>query len=282
MSEPELLRGLALLPHIPWPDARSVTGSSWLWAVVALVAALDAVLPFMPSDMTVVTVAVFTGFDPGRLAPLMAVAAVGALGGDLLGYVLGRRFGPAALRRLLRGDRARRRHAWARELVERHALWLVLVSRCLPGARAACVLSLGGLRFPFRRFVVLDACAAAVWAVFLGLVGAAGGTGFRDDPLLAVLSAMGLSLLLAESARRLRGAVRARRGRVAGCARPGQDAVRARPGWATVRARPAPEQAGRTDGHRHPVGPGGGSGDRCLDAGPGGGEGDRCASGSGR
>jgi membrane protein DedA with SNARE-associated domain len=78
-------------------------GSPWLWLIVFLVAGLDAVLPFMPSETTVVTVAVLLGAAVPRLALLALVATAGAWTGDCLSHWIGRRAGPVMARRLERG-----------------------------------------------------------------------------------------------------------------------------------------------------------------------------------
>ncbi|MER6790827.1 DedA family protein, partial [Amycolatopsis mediterranei] len=72
---------------------RDALGSPWLWVLVFAVSGLDALLPFMPSETTVVTVAVLFGPDPAHLTLLAAVAAIGAWAGDCLGYVVGRAAG---------------------------------------------------------------------------------------------------------------------------------------------------------------------------------------------
>lgn len=89
---------------------RDALGSPWLWVLVFAVAGLDALLPFMPSETTVVTVAVLLGPDPAQLTLLAAVAAGGAWAGDCLGYAVGRAAGPQAIARLQRGPDGRRRH----------------------------------------------------------------------------------------------------------------------------------------------------------------------------
>ncbi|MCZ1010343.1 hypothetical protein O1L68_30310 [Streptomyces lydicus] len=85
---------------------QGMLGSPWLWLVILLVSGLDALLPFMPSETTVVLVAVLIGPDLPLLALLAGVAAAGALAGDCLGYAVGRYAGPRAVARLLRESAA--------------------------------------------------------------------------------------------------------------------------------------------------------------------------------
>ncbi|GAA4541701.1 VTT domain-containing protein [Amycolatopsis samaneae] len=191
---------------------RGALGSPWLWVLVFAVSALDALLPFMPSEATVITVAVLIGPDPGRLAALALVAAAGAWAGDCLGYVVGRAAGPHVIARLQRGPSGRRRYTWARVQVRRHGVLLIMAARYLPGGRVASALANGSLGYPFARFAALDAAGAVLWAIYSALIGAVGGTTFADEPAKGLLLSFGIGLGLVaaiEGGRRLR--LRARR-----------------------------------------------------------------------
>ncbi|MGG7574280.1 DedA family protein [Streptomyces sirii] len=176
---------------------QGLLDSPWLWLVVLLVSGLDALLPFMPSETTVLLVAVLIGPDLPLLALLAGVAAAGALAGDCLGYAVGRYAGPRATARLLRGERGRARHARARAMVERHAALLVVGGRFVPGGRVVSALSTGSVHFPLRRFVLLDAVGAGVWALCSAALGGLGGAALTDSPAKAMLLASGIGLLVA-------------------------------------------------------------------------------------
>ncbi|MEU9110487.1 VTT domain-containing protein [Streptomyces sp. NPDC048483] len=193
---------------------RGMLDSPWLWLIVLLVSGLDALLPFMPSETTVVLVAVLIGPHPPLLALLAAVAAAGALAGDCLGYAVGRCAGPRATAWLLRrigvspaqaksrawgSGRARRRPGphRARTTVERHAATLVIAGRFLPGGRVVAALSTGSVRFPLRRFVLLDAVGAGLWALFSTALGGLGGAALTDSPVKGLLLASGAGLVVA-------------------------------------------------------------------------------------
>ncbi|WP_020668623.1 DedA family protein [Amycolatopsis nigrescens] len=195
----ELLDGLTGL-------LQAQLGSPWLWLLVFGIAGLDAVLPLMPSETTVVTVAVLIGADWPRLGLLVAVAGTGALAGDCLSHWIGRAAGPWMLTRL-RSERDLRRYAWAQARVAEHAALLIVGARYLPGGRVASGLATGSLRFPWRRFLLLDAAGSAIWAVYSALIGYAGGAAFADEPVKGLLLAFALGLFLVavlETARRLR------------------------------------------------------------------------------
>ncbi|GAB3495451.1 DedA family protein [Amycolatopsis cihanbeyliensis] len=186
---------------------QGTLGSPWLWVVVFLVAGLDALLPFMPSETTVITVAVLIGPDLGKLALLAVVAAGGALAGDYLGYWIGRGAGPVALRRLQQGERGREQYLWARAKVERHATALIVAGRYLPGGRVASALATGSMRFPAGRFAALDAAGTSIWAGYSVLIGYIGGANFTEQPAKGLLLAFALGLLTVatiEAVRRIR------------------------------------------------------------------------------
>jgi membrane-associated protein len=179
--------------------------SPWLWAVVFVVSALDALLPFMPSDTTVIVVGVLVIDAPIRLVVLVVVAAVGAFAGDLLGYVIGRR-SHGVLSRLTRTENGRRRYRWVLMQLRRHGTLLILLARYIPGGRAATMLTAGVTRYPTRKFLLTEAVATVIWAAFFAVIGFVGGESFEDHParglLLAFAIALGLALLV-ELGRRL-------------------------------------------------------------------------------
>ncbi|MEU6641178.1 DedA family protein [Saccharomonospora sp. NPDC046836] len=169
--------------------------SPWLWLVVLAVAGLDALLPFMPSESTVMVVAVLLGGDLAGLTLLTVVAATGALAGDLLGYWLARRAGPRTLRRLQRNEKGRRHYEWAKDRLDRHATLLIVAGRYVPGGRVASALATGSLRYPAGRFAVLDAIGTTVWAVYAVAIGHLGATQFAGEPVKGMLLAFAVGLL---------------------------------------------------------------------------------------
>lgn len=116
---------------------RELAGSPYLWAAVFVIAALDALLPFMPSETTVVLVGVLIAPSSLGLAELVLTAAAGAFAGDSLAYLLGRTSGPRVLARLRRRERGIRAQEWAQRQLERRGRLLIVFARYVPGGRAA-------------------------------------------------------------------------------------------------------------------------------------------------
>lgn len=167
-----------------------------LWLVIFVLAAANALVPFLPSRTAVVSAAVLARAHPGWLALLVVLAAGGALAGDCLGYWVGRRAGPGMLSRLLRGKRAHRLYEWTRGATRRHERLLIIAGRHLPGGRTFSALAPGSLGCPWRRFVVLDAAGTSIWAVYCTAIGFLGGAGFAGHPMIGLLMGFGISLVL--------------------------------------------------------------------------------------
>ncbi|WP_033291306.1 DedA family protein [Amycolatopsis jejuensis] len=221
---------------------RDTLDSPWLWVLVFVIAGLDALLPFMPSETTVVTVAVLVGPDPGRLALLVAVSAAGAWAGDCLGYAVGRAAGPRAVARLQREPSGRQRYEWALAQVHRQAPLLIIAARYLPGGRVASALANGSLGYPLRRFMPLDAAGATLWSIYSVLIGLVGGAAFADRPVYGLLLSFLLGLLLVVVIEFVRRRVRSARGH-------GTAAGSVRHQRRPAQSRGAGRRAGRADPH---------------------------------
>jgi membrane protein DedA with SNARE-associated domain len=181
------------------PDAalsllEQAMSSPWLYAAVLVLAALDAVLPLVPGETVVVTAGAFAASGQPELVGVVAAAATGAVAGDHLSYLAGRRTG----RRLRRpGSRPGRLTAVLERTsraLDRRGPMLLVVSRYVPGGRTATTLTMGATRFPLRTFTAVDVVAGLSWAVYSVAVGYVGGAAFADDPLHGVVLGVGLAL----------------------------------------------------------------------------------------
>lgn len=191
------------------------------YLIAFLIPALDAILPFLPSETLLILLGVATaGSTDPRIAVLVALAACGAFAGDNLCYQIGCRFGPAAERRVFAGERGERRRAWAQNALDRYGARLIIVCRFVPGGRTAVTLTCGIVRYRRRTFVPATACAGVIWALYSFFTGRLGGRAFEDRPWAGLLLALGLAVavsVLAELVRRIQPAPR-KRGRQPGAA----------------------------------------------------------------
>jgi membrane-associated protein len=181
-----------------------VTGLSHLgvssllsYVIAVLLPAFDALIPVLPSETAVIALGVATaGTTDPRAAVLVALAACGAFLGDNAAYLLGRRFGPAAGRRVFAGERGARRRAWAERSLQRFGARMIIGCRFIPGGRTAITLTCGLVGYSRRRFAVATAVAAVIWASYAFLIGRLGGRAFENQPWLGLLLALGITVLV--------------------------------------------------------------------------------------
>jgi membrane-associated protein len=179
-------RGRASVPHY----VESLVSSPWVLVVVFAVAGLDAILPFMPSESTVVAVGVVTaGTGRPYLAVLIAAAAAGAYTGDRLSYVIGRRSNRALVARLQRGRRSRAVHEWVHRLLHSRGGLVIVFARYVPGGRSTTAFAAGLVGYPLTRFRWYTACGVLIWATQAALLGYLGGAMFESNPLIGLAAA---------------------------------------------------------------------------------------------
>jgi membrane protein DedA with SNARE-associated domain len=103
---------------------------------------------------------------------VIATAWVGAVTGEQIWFLAGRRYGK---RLLARFPRQRQRARRVRALLKRYHQPVILSLRFLYGLRTIGPIALGMSRVPWARFTALDFAAAVVWAVAVASAGYAFG-----------------------------------------------------------------------------------------------------------
>jgi len=181
---------------------EGLMASPAIYAVVFVLALLDAVLPIVPSETVVIAAGVFAVSGVPALPLIIVLAAVGAFAGDHLGYGLGR-----WLRRRRSGGRLARAANRIAPHLHRRGGALIIAGRFIPGGRTAVVTAAGATGYPLARFSGFTAVAAALWATYSGIVGYLGGAAFESNPAMGLLAGLGIAMavtLLGELIRRFR------------------------------------------------------------------------------
>jgi membrane-associated protein len=171
--------------------------SGWAYAVIFAFALLDAIVPVVPSETSVITAGVVAAAGSLSLALVVISASAGAVAGDNIAYLIGRRFGEPAIRRFGSGRKTRERLAWARRQLSQRGGQLILVGRFIPGGRTVVTVSAGMLRYPWPRFAAVDAVAGVGWALYAALLGYFGGRVFENAPWKGLLLALGIGFAVA-------------------------------------------------------------------------------------
>ncbi len=168
--------------------------SPWLPVVLYGLVVADAFLVVLPSETFVVALgalAMSTGSP--SLALVIPIAAIGALTGDSLCYLVGSRLGTD--RAWMRGPRISAAIARARSAINSRPATLIVTARYIPFARIAVNLTAGATGFPLRRYLPVAAAAGLGWAVYNSVIGALFGVWLGRWPLLAIVVAVVVAIL---------------------------------------------------------------------------------------
>jgi membrane-associated protein len=146
----------------------ALSGSSWSYAIVFAVAALDAFFPVVPSETVAIAAGVLAGAGDLQVVPAILAAAGGAFLGDNISFGIGHFLGERTVNRFFSSAKAQRRLDWAERQLEERGAYIITVARFIPGGRTATTFTAGYVDFRWRRFLVFD-------ALDLGLVRRAAG-----------------------------------------------------------------------------------------------------------
>ena len=175
-----------------------VSGSRWSYAAIFAVALLDAFFPIVPSETAVITGGVVASSGDLSLPLVILVASCGAFLGDNVSYWLGAWLGEHTVKRVFKGERSRKAFAWAETQLEIRGFYLIIIARFIPGGRTAVTFSSGYTKaMRYRRFVLADLIAAAIWGTYAALLGYFGGKQFEQQPWKGLVVAFVVAISLA-------------------------------------------------------------------------------------
>ncbi len=163
-------------------DALGSLAGPVAYLVVAGLAALEAsafVGLFIPGELALLTGGFIAQQGHADLRLMMAVATVGAVGGDSAGYEIGRHFGPALQRSRLGRSVGAERWARAEHYIHTKGGRAIFLGRFVGVLRALVPAVAGATRMPYRRFLGWNAAGALIWAPGTVLAGYAAGSSYR-------------------------------------------------------------------------------------------------------
>ena len=198
-------------------DALVATATSpWVYLVVLLIAALDGFFPPVPSESVIVAV-IAVGAPNGLPFALGIVltAAIGAILGDNLAYLLGRSVGITRFAWMRRPSVVRILE-WAAIGLKHRPASLILIGRYIPIGRIAVNLMAGATGLRHRTFLSLTVVAGISWAAYTAIIGLLAASWIRDSPLLAAVVAVVIALVLGVVIDRIASRVSHRRAAVSG------------------------------------------------------------------
>lgn len=191
------MTSLALGPS--WLDPEQLIESFGLLGILTVVFAESGLLVgfFLPGDSLLFTTGLLVSTDQYLHYPLWLVCAlivVAAVAGDQVGYLFGRKVGPALFRRpdsrFFKQENVEKAH----EFFERHGAKSIVLARFVPIVRTFTPIVAGVSRMNYRTFVTFNVVGGLLWGAGVTLLGAAlGKVDFVHDNIELIL--VGIVLL---------------------------------------------------------------------------------------
>lgn len=182
------------------------------WLALLVVFALPALessafLGFVfPGEMAVLLGGVAAGQGHVPLAGVLAAGVCGAVAGDAVGYLVGRRWGrrilDSTLGRFVKADHLDR----AERALGRRGGWAVFGGRFTVALRVLVPGLAGMARMPYRRFAVANVAGAGLWVATMVLAGYLAGNSWHTVGHYISMIGLGLTaavLVLLVGGRRL-------------------------------------------------------------------------------
>ncbi|PRI11383.1 hypothetical protein B4915_10595 [Leucobacter massiliensis] len=172
------LAAVPALFGIEWLDPETLLKAGG-WAALILACAFVfletgvLVLSFLPGDSLLFTVGLFsaTGIIDVPIWITCLLLFVFAFAGDQMGFMIGRKLGPAIFKRersrFFNPENVERTHAF----FEKHGPKAIIIARFLPVFRAFVPAAAGVGHMSYRHFVTFNAIGALLWGVGITLIG---------------------------------------------------------------------------------------------------------------
>jgi membrane-associated protein len=158
---------------------------------------------FLPGDSLLFTAGLFAARGTLSLPVILVGCFVAAVAGDQVGFLFGKRVGPALFRRpdsrFFRQEYVER----AQQFFGRYGAKTIVLARFVPIVRTFAPILAGVGRMPYRTFVTFNVLGGLLWAVGVTLLGYALGEMIPDIdtyllPIIAVIIALSLIPIVLE------------------------------------------------------------------------------------
>lgn len=134
-----------------------------LYGALFVVAGLENVFPPLPADTVVAFGAFLAARGHATLLGALLATWLGNVGGALLVYSLGRRYGAGYARKWLERFGSTKNESRLEDMYARRGIAALFLSRFIPGVRALVPPFAGAVRVPPVRAALAIAVASAIW-----------------------------------------------------------------------------------------------------------------------
>lgn len=151
-----------------------------LYLALGVVAASENFFPPLPADTVVAFGSFLAARGEGSAIAAFLATWLGNVGGAMIMYELGHRYGAQRLERRLLGEKGPSAEARLSSLYGRYGVAALFVSRFIPGVRALVPPFAGALRVPRGRAALAMGSASAVWYGIVSYVGFRAGADWQQ------------------------------------------------------------------------------------------------------
>ncbi|GAB3870808.1 DedA family protein [Dactylosporangium cerinum] len=168
-----------------------------LYATILVLLTVDAFIPIVPAQALMIGGGILSTTGHVELLLLVAAGALGAVSGDLLAFLLGRRLARRDADTPQRLARRKPRAITLRlnEAMRKHIFLAVLLCRFVPAGRMITAIYAGRNGMSTRRFASYDVVAATLWASYGALLGHFGGEAIAESSWLPLVLVAAAALL---------------------------------------------------------------------------------------
>ncbi len=145
------------------------------FGVFFLMAIESLFIPF-PSEITMTFSGFLTTIGKFNFALIVIIGTLGNLTGASIGFYIGRHFKNIVLEKFIKkygkflfitADEFTK----AEILFQKHGIWIITISRFLPGVRAIISLPAGASKIPYTSFIIATAIGSFIWVFTLSYAG---------------------------------------------------------------------------------------------------------------
>lgn len=158
---------------------------------------------FLPGDSLLFTAGLLASQGFSNIGVLMVGCSVSAIVGDQVGYLIGRRAGPALFRRPDSRFFHKKNAERARAYFEEHGSKTIILARFVPVVRTFAPVVAGVGQMDYRRFVTFNVVGGVLWGAGVTLAGYVLGSSIPDVdryllPIIALIVAVSFVPVLRE------------------------------------------------------------------------------------
>ncbi len=135
---------------------------------------------FLPGDSLLFTAGLLASRGFSNIVLLMVGCALAAIIGDQVGYLIGRRAGPALFRRPDSRFFHQKNVERARKYFEEHGSKTIILARFVPVVRTFAPMVAGVAGMDYRRFVTFNVVGGVLWGAGVTLLGYLLGNSIHD------------------------------------------------------------------------------------------------------